>query len=122
MDRSNLPILSFDATSGAGLDDVKQLRRRDVQDLVDRLVADGVGASTIGVTIATLKALVRRELDGARLPSTRPLGCGFPLPPRPGGPARRLPPAHRDLAGFSHRASHTPQSRFQSDVDRKVQF
>jgi integrase len=57
---------------------LSDVRRGDVQDLVDELVASGQAASTIQITIATLQAIYRRELHRGRLAVNPAAGLELP--------------------------------------------
>lgn len=50
-----------------GDEPIKDIRRADLQELIDKLNADGLSASTILMTIVPLKAIWRREIGRDRL-------------------------------------------------------
>jgi integrase len=57
---------------------LSDLRRSEVQDLVDQLVADGLAAATIQATVIPLKAICRRELHRGRLAVNPTAGLELP--------------------------------------------
>ena len=78
------------ALGGAKLGDI---RRSDVQRLVNRMMADGVGASTVRNSLLPLRAIYRQALALDEVRSTRPPASSCPRsavsasgsqrPPRP---------------------------------------
>jgi hypothetical protein len=70
---------------------LSEVRRSDLQDVVDRLVGEGHAASTIQSTLIPLKSICRREINRGRLalnPTT-----GLELPAVRGGRDRIADPA-----------------------------
>lgn len=61
-----------------GDEPIKDIRRADLQELVDTLKAEGKSASTILMTIVPLKAIWRREIGRDRLRDNPTLGVALP--------------------------------------------
>ena len=51
---------------------LSSLRRDDVQDFIDRLLADGLSSSTIKNTLDPLRVIYRRAIRRDEVASTRP--------------------------------------------------
>jgi integrase len=73
-----------------GREPISDVRRADLQAIVDDLAKDGLGASTSQMTIVPLKAIFRRELSRGRL-TTDPT-AGLDLPAIRGGRDRIVSP------------------------------
>lgn len=73
---------------------LSDLRRSQVQDLADSLLAQGAGTSTIRNTLDPLRAIYRRAVSASRSQSTRPSGssCRRTAGGAIGSPRRRRPP------------------------------
>src|SRR4051794_7367469 len=69
---------------------LSDLNRNDIQDVVDRLIADGRQAATIQATVIPLKSICRRELHRGRL-TVNPT-AGLELPAVRGGRDRIADP------------------------------
>lgn len=61
-----------------GSEPVADVGRADLQELVDRLVAEGLSASTIHTPITALKAVFRHELDRDRIKVNPTVGLRLP--------------------------------------------
>jgi integrase len=61
-----------------GDEPIADIRRTDLQDLVDGLVADGLAASTVQMTIVPLKAIFKREVSRGRLSVNPTVGLDLP--------------------------------------------
>ena len=74
---------------------LSELRRGDLQDLVDRLVAEGHSPSTVQMSLIPLKAICRREMARGRLPVNPTVG--LELPAVRGGRDRIADPQEAEL-------------------------
>jgi integrase len=70
--------LTLRALPELGGEPIEDIRRADLQDLVDELVATDLSASTIQMTIVPLKAIFRRELSRGRLTVNPTVGVELP--------------------------------------------
>jgi integrase len=61
-----------------GGEPIEDIRRGDLQELVDRLTADGIAPKTIEATVIPLKAILRRELERDRLKVNPTVGLVLP--------------------------------------------
>jgi len=57
---------------------VDEISRADVQDLVDRMVAEGCAPPTVQTPVTALKALYRQELDRGRVKVNPTAGVRLP--------------------------------------------
>ena len=74
-----------------GDEPIADIRRPDLQELVDRWIGDGLAAATVQATIIPVKAIFRRELELDRV-KVNPT-VGLRLPAVRGGRDRIAPPA-----------------------------